>query len=335
MRKNNSLALYTLLIAGLFSLLTINIFAQKTDSMKNEQPLKQCSGEKFIMPQSLVVDDEAFANFIKVMSLPGGKRQKTFSDISNEEKANVYRVKLALEFTKRPNLSKEQKSLILDTISAISADTYNKENPELAAKAEKNAEDLEQKTVSIFPPDEAFKIFVGMNGDKAADVEFLKKYEEKLALPMNVRRKMIREASPAEKSDFWKAQMVYHLATAKLSKAQFEFIVEMIPMLTINAFDLPKVSGQPENEETKAIKSLEPKLLEHFSKEEAFAIFMGYGIHKEVSADPNIERPPGPLDCECRTWCSYSEICGGEDCIRTTSGCGITGLRDCIYNCIV
>ncbi|CAN5744108.1 hypothetical protein BH24ACI2_BH24ACI2_06540 [soil metagenome] len=242
--------------------------------MKNEQPLKQCSGEKFVMPQSLVVGNEAFANFIKVMSLPGGERQKTFSDISNEEKANVYRVKLALEFTKRPNLSKEQKSLILDTISAISADTYNKENPELAAKAQKQAEDIQQKAVSIFPSDEAFKIFVGINGDKTADVAFLRKYEEKLALRMNIRRKMVREASPAEKSDFWKAQMVYHLATAKLSKAQFEFIVEMIPFLTVNAFDFPMNTEQPKNEETGILDSFEPKAFDLFSKEEVFAIFM-------------------------------------------------------------
>ncbi len=179
--KINS-AFLTLFVVGLFNLITTNIFAQKTDFMKNEQPLKQCSGEKFVMPQSLVVGNEAFANFIKVMSMPGGKRQKTFSDISNEEKANVYRVKLALEFTKRPNLSKEQKSLILDTISAISADTYNKKNPELAAKAEKQAEDLEQKAVSIFPPDEAFTIFVGLSGDKAADVAFFKKIRRKTHL---------------------------------------------------------------------------------------------------------------------------------------------------------
>lgn len=335
MNSKINAAFLTLFVVLLFNLVTTDIFAQKTDSMKNEQPIKQCSGKKFVAPQSVVVGSEAFANSIKVMSLPGGKRQKTFSDISNEEKANVYRVKLALEFTKRPNLSKEQRSLILDAISAISADSYNKENPELAAKAEKQAEEFEQKVVSIFPPNEAFTIFVGLNGDKAADVAFLKKYEENLALPMNVRRKMIREASPTEKSDFWKAQMVYHLATAKLSKAQFEFIAETIPLLTVNALAFHKVSGQPENEETKAIKSLEPKILELFSKEEAFAIFEGYGIHKEVPADPNLELAPGPLYCQCRNWCGYDMICGGEDCIRSRDGCGIFGGSTCLYNCII
>jgi hypothetical protein len=301
--------------------------------MKNEQSLKQCSGEKFVMPSSIAVGNEAFANFIKIMSLPGGQRQRAFSDISNDEKANLYRVKLALEFAKRPNLSKEQKSLILESISAVSAETYNKENPESAVKAEKQAEDFERKAASIFPRSEVFSIFVGINGDKAADIAFLRKYEEKLALPMNIRRKTMREVSPAEKSDFWKAQLVYHLVTAKLNKAQFEFIAETISLLTVNAFDFPKISGQPENEETKAIKSLEPKILELFSKEEAFAIFMGLGIHKEVPADPNLI-PPGPLDCQCRNWCGADQLCGPEDCIRTPDGCGIWGSSSCLYRCI-
>lgn len=301
--------------------------------MKNEQPIKQCSGEKFVMPASIAVGNEALVNFIKVMSLPGGERQKTFSDIPNEEKANVYRVKLALELTKRSNLSKEQRDLILETISAISSDTYNKENPESAAKAEKQAEDLEQKAVSIFPPAEVFSIFVGMNGDKSADVDFLKRYEEKLALPMNVRRKTMREATSAEQSDFWKAQMVYHLATAKLSKVQFEFIAKTIPLLTVNAFESPKVSGQTENEEMKTIKSLEPKILELFSEKEAFAIFMSFGIHKAVPADPNLI-PPGPLYCQCRNWCDYDQLCGPEDCIRTEKGCGLFGQSSCLYTCI-
>lgn len=299
--------------------------------MENEQLPKKCSSEKFVMPSSIAVGNEAFENFIRIMSLPGGERQKTFSDIFSEEKAYVYRVKLALEFVKRSNLSMEQRGLILDAISMVSANTYNKDNAELVAKVEKQAEEFEQKALSIFPPDEAFKIFfAGMNGDKTADIAFLKKYEENLALPMNIRRKGMREATPAEKSDFWKAQMVYHLATAKLNKPQFEFIAKTIPLLTVNAFDFPKVSGQPENEETKAIKALESKILELFSKEEAFAIFMSKGIHKEVPSDPNLI----PLYCECRNWCGYDQLCGPADCIRTVDGCGIWDSSPCLYRCV-
>lgn len=125
MNKKHSLASFALLV-GLLVSFTPNVFAQKINSMKNEKPSKQCTGEKFIMPQSVVVGNESLANFIKVMSQPDGERQKIFSEISNQEKANVYRVKIALEFIKRPNLTKEQKNLILDSISLLSAETYNK-----------------------------------------------------------------------------------------------------------------------------------------------------------------------------------------------------------------
>lgn len=105
-----------------------------------------------------------------------------------------------------------------------------------------------------------------MNGKKEADVALLTKYEEKLTLPMNLRREALRKASPAERSDFWKAQMIYHLVTAKLSKEQFEFIAGTIPLLTVKAFDLPKTAGQTKNEETLALDSLESKALELFLK---------------------------------------------------------------------
>lgn len=335
MNKKNNLALFALLVVGLFSLFSINISAQKTSSMKNEQPLKQCSGERFIIPQSVVIGNEAFANFIKVMSLPSGERQETFSGISNEEKAYVYRVKLALEFTKRPNLSKEQKGLILDTISAILADTYDKENPELVSKAKKQAQDFQEKAAAIFPPDDAFKIFASINGDKGADIALLSKYEEKLTLPINVRRRVIRETSPVERRDFWKAQMIYHLATARLTKTQFEFIVETIPLLTVRAFDFPTVDGQPKNEETKVLDSLESRINTLFSKEEAFAIFMGLGLQREVPANREeyIIAIDKPMACECRTWCGASQICDGYGCRVTESGCGVFGGSPCDQFC--
>lgn len=80
--------------------------------------------------------------------------------------------------------------------------------------------------------------------------------------------------------------------------------------------------------------SLELKILELFSKEEAYAIFMGKGIHKVVPAKPHLEAAPGPLYCQCRNWCGYDQLCGPEDCIRTERGCGIWDGSPCLYNCV-
>ncbi|HEX8738469.1 MAG TPA: hypothetical protein VF721_24270 [Pyrinomonadaceae bacterium] len=53
MNKKYNLTLFTLVFAALCGLFTLNIFAQKTDSSKSEQPSQsQCTGEKFVMPSA-------------------------------------------------------------------------------------------------------------------------------------------------------------------------------------------------------------------------------------------------------------------------------------------
>ena len=84
MNKKNNLALFTLLVVGLFSSFALTVFAQTTDSTKNEQPAKACTGEKFVMPESIAVGNDAFTEYLKVASLPRGERQKSFREFSNE-----------------------------------------------------------------------------------------------------------------------------------------------------------------------------------------------------------------------------------------------------------
>jgi len=89
--QKNNLALFTLFVVGLFSLFTLNIFAQKTDLVKTEQT-KPCSGEKFVMPLSISVGNDAFANYLKVASLKRDERQKVFGKLSNEQKASFVKI---------------------------------------------------------------------------------------------------------------------------------------------------------------------------------------------------------------------------------------------------
>lgn len=338
MNKKNNLALFALLAIGLISSLTLNLPAQKVDSVKSERSPKQCSSEKFVMPQSVVIGSEAIANFIKVTSLPSGKRQRAFSDLLNEEKASVFKVQLALQFVKRPDLTKEQKDLILDAISKISADTYNKEKHELIAKNTKQAEELQQKALAIFPPNEAYAIFASLSGEKD-DINFLKKYESFISLAtMGGRRNFFSESSPFEKSELWKAQMVNYLATTNFNKAQQEPVVEVISLSTPQAFSFPTIEGEDKNNETKALDALEAKANKLFSKEEVFAFFMSFGIHK-IAPPINVDiintnhgiEPERP-NCDCNYFCWWGN-CRGEDCRGTLDGCGWSGGAPCVFKC--
>ena len=333
MHKKNCPAFYTLFAALFFSGLVTGVFAQKIEPSKNDST-KQCSAERFVPPPPALVGGDAFANFIKVMSLPSGERQRGFSELSNENKASVFKVRLALNFIKRPNLTREQKNLILETISAVSIDTYNKQNPELRAKAEKQSQELQTKAFALFPPNEAYEIFADLNGDKSGEIKLLKKYEELLTLPMDVRAKTLRESSPGDRSDFWRAQMIYYLA-ANFNRDQQEFITEIIPLLTPRAFTFPTVQGEEKNEATNALDGLESRANTLFSKNEVYAFFMIMGIHKIVlperkfQPDSEIDLLPPYCDCNYVCW----GYCTGGGCRQTNYGCGWFGDTPCLFKC--
>ncbi|HEX8738470.1 MAG TPA: hypothetical protein VF721_24275, partial [Pyrinomonadaceae bacterium] len=101
------------------------------------------------------VGGEAFENYLKIASLSGQERKNAFSKLSNEQKASFIKVNLALQFVKRPAMTKEQREFVLDTISKVSADIYDKSNPEKVRSSEQTGLELVNKAFGLFPRQEA------------------------------------------------------------------------------------------------------------------------------------------------------------------------------------
>jgi hypothetical protein len=162
MNKRNSLALFALLV-GLIRLFTLNLSAQNKVLMRDNQL------------QNLSLEIKLLQKYIEISALPSGRKQKFFSNVSNEEKANFFKLHLALQFIKRPALTEEQKDVISGALLLTSPDIYDKSNPEKRAKTEKNAEELHSKSLAVFPPNEAYEIFASL-GDVKEEVPLLQKY---------------------------------------------------------------------------------------------------------------------------------------------------------------
>jgi hypothetical protein len=145
MKQKSGLAAFVLFFVGLFSLFTINTFAQKADLTKTQQTPKTCTGEKFVIPSTISVGYDAFGNYLKIASLSGDDRQAAFGKLSNEQKASFFRVQFALQLVKRPNMTKEQRDFILDAISKVSADLYDTENAEKVKLATQMGQETENK----------------------------------------------------------------------------------------------------------------------------------------------------------------------------------------------
>lgn len=281
MKKKNNLALYTLLIVGLFSLLTINIFAQKTDSMKNEQPLPQCSGEKFVMPQSIAIGNEIFSDYLKVATLTNDKGREVFRNFSNEQKANFIKANLALQLVKHPDMTSEQKEFVLDAISKVSADLYDKSDPEKVRRSQQSGEEIENRALGLFSQKDLGDFIEPLMTNKNEEVALLQKYEDLLKNGFKARRFLVKEMPVNDRVNIWKTQFVYHLTTADLSQPQRELILEFLTTLSPATFI--NFANQTKEESAKATEILDKKIQSVFSKEEEFAIFEAIGIQKIVT----------------------------------------------------
>lgn len=328
MLKKNTLRL-SLLIFSVLAAATSAIIAQTVS--KDSQPQKADAQESFLQ------------RFLEMSALPSGKRQRFFSDSSNDEKAGFFKLHLALQFIKRPNLTKEQREVISEAVSKVSPDTYDKSNPDKRAKAEKSAMELQSKALGVFAPNEAYEIFASLGGEKD-DVALLQKYLDVVSLPtMLKRRKAFRESLPTDKSNLIKAQMAYYLATYEGGKERQGFLLEAITLAVPDAFSSP--NGKDEGR-TKAKLSLEPlrdKANKLFSEREIFTIFMSLGTEEKISTKNTnatqltIDDPPPAEsleDCGCVWWCSPCHYCKSGGCKETTSGCGFFLDSSCTGKCV-
>lgn len=328
MNKKYNLALFTLVLTAFCSSLALNVFAQKTDSLKSEQPTgQQCSGEKFVMPQSIAVGNEAFENYLKVASLSWQERKNAFRKLSNEQKATFLKVNLALQIVKRPAITKEQREFVLDTISKVSADIFDKSNPEKVRNSEQAGQELVNKAFGLFPGKEAGDFVEPMNMEKEAEVALVQKYNDLLKHGEIARRKIAKEMPVNDRVNIWKVQLAYHLATGKFSKAQNEFILEWLMSLSPETF-APRAHLTAE-EEAKAVEALESRIFSVFTKPEGYAIFMTIGIQKFVADNNLLEQP----SCNCRWYCGLSGDCSGQ-CANRPKLCGPEEQWECTSRCV-
>ena len=280
------------------------------------------------MPQSIAVGNNAFADYLKVASLPRDERQKTFGKLSNEEKASFVKVQFALQLVKRPNLNKEQRTFISEAISKTSAELYNRESPEKARLAGEISQEFENRALGLFPQKEAFEILAALYADKDADVALLQKYEQLLQSGMQMRKRLVSEMPMTERVTIWKTQLAFHLAASSLNKEQKEFIVEIMPNIQ-SIFEAS--SNLPKDEQNKYLENLESDMFSVFTKMEAFAIFMELGIQKIVNDAESTNIIRG--DCNCCWYCSKDgETCNNADC-RVVSFCGPFDTWDCTTRC--
>lgn len=309
-----------LLVVGLISSLTFNIAAQNKVWAEDNQT-----------PKTIGADD-VLKNYIDISSLPINKRPQAFSKFSAEDKSNIFKFHLAVQFAKRPNLTNDQKDLILQSISFLSADNYDKTKDRTATKM--YSQNFEARISSVFDKKEGFEIFASLGGD-VEDLNLIQNYQAINVGDLANRQEVFGRSTPLNKSDFWRIRFLYYLATrSDLNLEQKSLLIEAASYINKDLY-----INKDKSELAYKQKMLMP-LIEKITK--AFPDRKDQTIFLFMRDDYAPAEEPGAARCHCLkdSWfsgCGITSTCGkGNACDDNPDNgthCGFAGLWACDGRC--
>ncbi|HEX8395897.1 MAG TPA: bacteriocin fulvocin C-related protein [Pyrinomonadaceae bacterium] len=331
MQKAHNLALFVLLVSA-FVVLTSTVIAQEIANEKQSPKTK--------------TDIDILQTYKEISALPMNanmpERRALFLKLPSVEKSEIFKLHLAMQLVKRPNLNQEQKDVILEAISMITPESYA-DNIEKRSIAQQKTTSLQQTSSLVFSKKEVFEIFASLGGDNT-DIQLLEKYQQITApIYQNERRGEFSKASAQEKSNIVRLHFASQIAKRFLNREQLNFISEAISIVSPEFYSA--VKGTPEWAKNKVIQeSAKERTLNFFSKEDAFNIFASLGgkscaerkntkSNTSNSEDP-IEESKENCGCHyaddwCGTWSGGTKRCHIGGCETTLFGCGYGMWNEC------
>jgi hypothetical protein len=244
------------------------------------------------------------------------------------------RFHIAFQLVKRPGLTADQKTLLFDGLSMITADSYSDTDTAKQAVAEAKAVSLAPRIQALFQGRERFEIF-GNLGPTKDDVAILQKYEDLTPLNDLQRKAVFRKVNAAEKRDLWRVHTALYLARHfDLTASQKNFITDWLDFLTLEVFELSPKDPQWEAKVGKSLSVLTDKVLQAFSKEEAGNLVARLGEPQKEGTTISTEGLPAPEmdDCGCHRGIGdqcWGGECWGNVCRYSDYGCGFGWLLTC------
>jgi hypothetical protein len=282
------------------------------------------------------------------------------------DKSILWKVHLALQLVKRPELNERQVRIILDAISLSTPEFFaaGGDTPAKKFRADEALASLKRGALGAFPNGEAAELFATLAGEKT-EADILKMYYDISALPLKKRRASFINASANDKSDLWRTHLALFLVKRPdLNERQIETILAALSLTTPEYFEV--LSNDPAWKEKvrDPSRALEGQIITAFPLEEAAKIFATLGDDAELAKRnaavllKNINYRPlsdsGPYKqwshsrlgqqhvepvlstCDCSTqsdYCPAWNACGGGSCNSTQRGCGTLWSYPCNGAC--
>lgn len=191
------------------------------------------------------------------------------------DKSVVWKVHLALQLVKHPELSEQQVRIILNAISLSTPEffTASKGTSTNRTKEDDALESLSQQALSVFPNGQANRLFANrVTGTAEADI--LKMYYATSALPLDERKASFRNASSRQKSLLWRTHLALFLVKRpELNERQKEVILSAMSLVTPEHYELRPSASAWKTKVRDPLRSLEKQIVGAFSSEDGAKIF--------------------------------------------------------------
>lgn len=287
-----------------------------------------------------------------------------FRGYRETDRSLLWKVHLALQLVKRPDLNEWQVRIILDAISVSTPEFFaSSDKSARTTKADETLQSLKKRALSEFPKNEAASLFAKRAGPAPED-DLLKLYYDFSALPLKKRKASFRNASSNVKSDLWRTHLALSLVTrSELSARQTEIILAAMSLATDEHFRVLSTDLSWKAKVRDPLRSLEDQIVSDFAPEDASQIFATLGDDAAANQSARYEgsvllksinyKPLSDTDlykqwahtrfseqgvelersaCQCSTesdWCPMSSACTGGNCNSTQSGCGTFWTYPC------
>jgi hypothetical protein len=281
-----------------------------------------------------VKETEVLKKYVALCGDNSPDKIQLMQTLSPVERAFIWRVHLGLYLSRHATLSRDQQSVVIDTLALVGPELFSPPDPKDPGKRTATLEQvdlLRRRGLQVFSKDEAAEIFSAVGGTQ--DGESLGKYARLSELSKSDRKASFNQMDAADKSSLWRVHLGLNLARhPEWTEEQRAIVLEAITMATPQMYQAPKDSnwnrlvGEP-------VRVLTYKALVLFTKQEGAALFSELGLNEQPKS--NHARRPAAGNCGCSTecdWCTYQCV-GGADCTVLYRGCGTFWMYPCDGAC--
>ena len=187
-------------------------------------------------------EGELLDKYITLCAQPIPERIRSMQALSATERSHVWRLHLGLFLARHPTLTRDQQSIVIETLLLTTPKLFGTPEPNNAvwrSQVLEPVENLRRRGQQVFSRDEIVQIFAEVGSPQ--DLEVLEKYAQFSQLNKDDRKTRFNQLSPQERSELWRTHFGLNLGRhSEWTDQQRSIVIEAIGIASPALFQIPK-----------------------------------------------------------------------------------------------